>query len=224
MKLIRENDIENLDKSKLFKYVRKIDHEGFIILILEEVDDGSHSPFTIKRFTVSTIYSKEGEVHEISQGVCHHNPRVSGPTLMIPILALFIISIVTPIIIRRIGLISIPENCLDSMSYFIAPLAFLIGFIMPFVIKLLTNIIGLELPKGEVEIQRNYHLVILIVILLRLSPFIGMVAFCLKAKMYTEYLREKWFLVVVTIGGSLGNLAWLMLGMIIEMSYSGSFM
>ena len=110
------------------------------------------------------------------------------------------------------------------MSYMISPLSFIIGLVMPFIIKILTHIIGFELPKGEVEIQRNYHLVILIVILLRLSPFIGMVAFCLKAKLYTEYLREKWFLVIVTIGGSLGNLTWLMLGMIIEMSYSGSFM
>lgn len=222
--MIRDNDIEEISKLKLNKITKKIDREEFTILIVEEADDGRHSPFVIKRFTVSTISSKEGEVHEISQGVCHHNPRVSGLTLTIPVLVLLTISFLLPIVIRKIGLISIPENCLDSMSYMIAPLAFLIGFVMPFVIKLLSNIVGFDLPKGEVDIQRNYHLVIIIVILLRLSPFIGMVAFCLKAKMYTEYLREKWFLVIVTIGGSLGNLVWLMLGMIIEMSYSGSFM
>jgi len=57
-----------------------------------------------------------------------------------------------------------------------------------------------------------------------MSPMIGMVTVCIKANLYTEYLREKWFLFIVTIGGALGNMSWLILGMLMEMSYTGTMM
>jgi len=123
-----------------------------------------------------------------------------------------------------IGTLSIPENCLDSMTYLIAPLAFIIGIAMPFVIEVLPSIIGFELPKGNMELLKNLHFVVLIILIFRISPLVGMVLFCIRANLYTEYLREKWFLVIVTIGGVLGNLSWLILGMLMEMSYSGTLM
>jgi hypothetical protein len=94
---------------------------------------------------------------------------------------------------------------------------------MPFAINILPAIIGFELPQGNTELMKNLHLVMALIVIFRISPLIGMVLVCIRANLYTEYLREKWFLIIVTIGGVLGNLSWLILGMLMEISYSGKF-
>ena len=37
--------------------------------------------------------------------------------------------------------------------------------------------------------------------------------------MYVEYLREKWFLVLISIGGGLGSIAWLSIGILLNLNY-----
>lgn len=203
---------------------QQFDEEEYTVIVVEEYDDGDKSPFEIKRFNTYAISSEKGVVEVIGEGACHYNSQFSVFVLAMPVVILFILSFLFPIVSRILGLISIPENCLDTMSYMIGPLAFIIGFIMPYVINFLPGIIGFELPQGNVELLKNLHYVIIIVALFRISPLIGMVAFCVKANMYTEYLRENWFLIIVTFCGVLGNLSWLILGMLMEMSYTGTMM
>ena len=62
-------------------------------------------------------------------------------------------------------------------------------------------------------------MIIVIVAVFRLAPVIGMIVFCLKGNMYVEYLREKWFLVLVSIGGGLGSIAWLSIGILLNLNY-----
>jgi len=233
LQLITDEDLVNLDHEEVVELASKIDNEPFTILVVEEYDDGERSPFEIRRFNAYTINSHKCSrknsatpncVDIIGEGVCHYSPEISVLVLGLPVLILFISAIIIPILSQLIGTLSIPENCLDSMTYLIAPLAFIIGIAMPFVIEVLPSIIGFELPKGNMELLKNLHFVVLIILIFRISPLVGMVLFCIRANLYTEYLREKWFLVIVTIGGVLGNLSWLILGMLMEMSYSGTLM
>jgi hypothetical protein len=221
--LLRSEDLAALDPEELVESANSLDKEAFTIIVVEEYDDGERSPFIIKRFNTYSIESKTGSVSVIGEGVCHYNKEISVLVLALPVLVLFISSFIIPIVSRFIGLISIPENCLDGMTYMIAPLAFIIGIAMPFAINILPAIIGFELPQGNTELMKNLHLVMALIVIFRISPLIGMVLVCIRANLYTEYLREKWFLIIVTIGGVLGNLSWLILGMLMEISYSGKF-
>jgi len=194
------------------------------VIVVEEFDSGDKSPFEIKRFVIYAIPSISGNLNKIGEGVCQYSTEISSVTLAIPVILLFLCSILIPIVSRLIGLISIPENCLDGMTYLIAPISFSIGLAMPFVINIITDFIGFELPPGDSDLMFNLPVIILLVGIFRVAPMIGMVIVCIKANLYTEYLREKWFLFIVTVGGALGNMSWLILGMLMEMSYTGTMM
>ena len=221
---IRDSDLARMDSKKLTELAKKFDKSPYVILVVEEYDDGDKSPFMIKRFHAYAIDSHVGQVDVIGEGVCHFNSQISVLVLATPVLFLFLCSFIIPIVSNFVGLISIPENCMDSMTYMIAPLAFIIGIAMPFLINILPAIIGFDLPAGDVQILKNLHWVIIIVAIFRIAPLIGMVTFCVKANLYTDYLRENWFLIIVTIGGVLGNISWLILGMLMEMSYTGTLL
>ena len=221
---IRSVDISEASPDKIMEETLELSDEEYGILLVEEFDDGEKSPFIIKRFVSYIIDSNNGEVKEIGQGACHHSPEISSITLAIPVILLLLMSFLIPIFSRLLGLISIPENCLDGMTYLIAPISFVIGLAMPFVINVITDFIGFELPEGHEDLMFNLPIIFVLVAIFRMSPMIGMVTVCIKANLYTEYLREKWFLFIVTIGGALGNMSWLILGMLMEMSYTGTMM
>jgi hypothetical protein len=224
VKFVRENDLNSLNSLKMSKIAKKINEGAYNLIIVEEYDNGDKSPFVLKRFNTYVINSHEGKLNHIGEGVCHYSPEVNFVTFIVPVLFLFILSFLIPVVSRFLGLISIPENCLDAMTYMIAPLAFIIGLVMPFITNIILGIVGFALPPGNADLLQHLPMIIILVAVFRIAPMIGMVAFCIRSNLYTEYLREKWFLLIVTIGGTLGNMCWLILGMLMEMSYTGTMM
>jgi hypothetical protein len=224
IRFVRGSELNFLDSLKLSDIAKKISEVPYNLVIVEEYDNGDKSPFVIKKFHTYVIDSHEGKLNYIGDGVCHYSSEVNTVTFMVPVLFLFILSFMIPIVSRFVGLISIPENCLDAMTYMIAPLAFIIGLVMPFITNILLGIVGFDLPPGNADLLQSLPIIIVLIALFRIAPMIGMVAFCIKSNLYTEYLREKWFLLIVTIGGTLGNMCWLILGMLMEMSYTGTMM
>lgn len=221
---IRSAELSSLDPKDVIKYAKRISDETFSIIVVEEFDTGRKSPFEIKRFVAYSLSSEDGVLNSIGEGVCHYSQEISPLVKLLPILILFVASITIPIVSRLVGLINIPENCLDGMTYLIAPLAFIVGLVIPFLLNIILDFAGLELPEATADLFENLPLIVVLVGIFRMSPMIGMVTFCIKANLYTEYLREKWFLFIVTIGGALGNMSWLILGMLMELSYSGTGM
>lgn len=109
------------------------------------------------------------------------------------------------------------------MSSMICPLSFIIAIIMPFIVNIIPQFVGFDLPHLEVDFEKNRILIIVIVAVFWLAPIIGMIVFCLKGNMYVEFLREKWFLVLVSIGGGLGSIAWLSAGILLNLNYLVDF-
>ena len=109
------------------------------------------------------------------------------------------------------------------MSSMICPLAFIIAIVMPFIMNIIPQFVGFDLPHLEVDFDNNRIIIIVIVGVFRMAPIIGMIAFCLKGNMYVEYLREKWFLILVSIGGGLGSITWLLSGILLNLNYMIDF-
>lgn len=105
----------------------------------------------------------------------------------------------------------------------ICPLAYIIAIVMPFIVNIIPQFVGFDLPALEVDFDTNRVVIIVIVAVFRLAPVIGMIVFCLKGNMYVEYIWEKWFLVLVSIGGGLGSIAWLSIGILLNLNYMIDF-
>lgn len=105
----------------------------------------------------------------------------------------------------------------------ICPLSFIIAMVMPFIMNIIPQFVGFDLPSLEVDFHRNSILLLIIVGVFRVAPIIGMIAFCLKGNMYVEFLREKWFLVLISLGGGLGSITWLTAGILLNLNYMIDF-
>ena len=104
----------------------------------------------------------------------------------------------------------------------ICPLAYIIAIIMPFVVNIIPQFVGFDLPTLDSDFETNRIFVLIILGVFRMAPIIGMIAFCLKVELYVEFLREKWFIVLISIGGGLGSIAWLSVGILLNLSGSDS--
>jgi hypothetical protein len=109
------------------------------------------------------------------------------------------------------------------MSSMICPLAFIIAMIMPFIMNIIPQFVGFDLPHLTVDFSQNSFVIIIIVGVFRMAPIIGMIVFCLKGNMYVEFLREKWFLILVSLGGGLGSITWLTTGILLNLNYMIDF-
>ena len=193
------------------------------ILLMNNHDNGDNSAFEIQRVKIYILRPGSDKFELISQGVCHYNPQVDMVTLSVFFAGLLAISYILPYVLGFLGVLSIPEQCRDFMSSMICPLSYIIAIVMPFMVNIIPSFVGFELPGLNVDYSRNKVLILIILAVFRIAPIIGMIGFCFKGNMYIEFLREKWFLVLISIGGGLGSIAWLSIGILLNLSYMIDF-
>ena len=205
--------------SLIKEYSSKILKSEFNILLIEEYDDGSYSPFVTKTYHLNTINSQSGNKQTIGVGSCHYNDQTSFYDMLMFAAKVFCLAFALQPILRLLTVISIPETCINTMSYMLCPIAFVLGALLPYLIAKICMFCGVALPDPESDFNKSLHWLLIIFLLIRYTPSVLLSTLCYRLNIYEEYVKEKWFLCLTILGGALGNLVWIITGTTVNLSY-----
>ena len=216
---INSHDSPSFSASLINEYSLKIQKSEFEILLIEEFDDGSYSPFVTKTYHLHKINSLSGIKQTIGVGSCHYNEQVSFYDMIMFTVKVFCLTFALQPILRLITVISIPETCINTTSYLLCPIAFVLGALLPYLIVKICMFIGVALPNPESDFNKSIHWLFIIFLAIRYTPSVLLSTLCYRLNIYEEYVKEKWFLCLTILGGALGNLVWIFTGTTVNLSY-----
>ena len=116
------------------------------ILLVENFDYGNKSPFTIQRTNLHILKPGESSFVEISEGICHYNQQIDTLFLSLFFIVLLLVSYLLPVVLGWFDIIQIPDACKDFMSSMICPLSYIIAIVMPFIVNIIPQFVGFDLP------------------------------------------------------------------------------